>query len=100
MISAKSVISLLPPGPDSATIAPDVCKERFAQLETAYNAFVTFIGEHPEEVRKVMTASFVETAVKDFFAASKFLRRTLDAPQLDRKEYVERLGELAKSITS
>ncbi len=98
MISAKSVISLLPPGPDSATIAPDVCKERFAQLETAYNAL--FIGEHPEEVRKVMTASFVETAVKDFFAASKFLRRTLDAPQLDRKEYVERLGELAKSITS
>jgi len=41
-------------------------------------------------------ASFVETAVKDFFAASKFLRRTLDAPKLDRKEYVERLGELAK----
>ncbi len=44
----------------------------------------------------MMTASFVETAVKDFFAASKFLRRTLDAPKLDRKEYVDRLGELAK----
>jgi len=96
MVSAKSVVNLLPPGPESAPIAPDVYKERYAQLESAYNGFCTFTAEHPEEVKKVIMASFVETAVKDFFAASKFLRRTLDAPKLDRKEYVERLGELAK----
>lgn len=47
-------------------------------------------------MKKVMMTGFVESAVKDFFAASKFLRRTLEAPKVDRSDYIERVGELAK----
>lgn len=97
MIAAKGVVGLLPPRPESPPIAADVYKERYAELETTYNAFTSYTSEHPEEVKKVLMASFVDTAGKDFFAASKFLRRTLEAPKLDRREYVERLGELAKN---
>jgi hypothetical protein len=39
--------------------------------------------------KKPIMASFVETAIKDYFAASKFLRRTLEAPKPDKGEYVD-----------
>ena len=70
---------------------------RYAELESAYNAFEKFVSENPDEVKKVMLASFVESAVKDFFTASKFLRRVLEAGKLDRREYFTRVGEVAKS---
>lgn len=97
MIAAKGLVSLLPERPDAPPIAADKYKERFAELETAYNAFQTFATEHPEEVKKVMMASFIDSSVKEFFTAAKFLRRTLEAPKLDRGEYVERLGNVAKT---
>lgn len=97
MIAAKAVVALLPESPEAPPIPADKYKARYSELETAYNAFETFNSGHPEEVKKVMMASFVESAVKDFFTASKFLRRVLEAPKLDRGEYVERLGNLAKT---
>ena len=96
MLAAKSLINLLPENPDAPLISRDAYQTRYAELEKAYNAFQTFTAENPEEVKKVMLASFVESTLKDFFAASKFLRRTLEAGKLDRREYVERMGDLAK----
>ncbi|MEP6823162.1 MAG: hypothetical protein ABI946_12530, partial [Chthoniobacterales bacterium] len=54
----------------------------------------THVGERV--TFEVLMASFVESTVKDFFAASKFLRRTLETSKRDRQEYVERIGEMAK----
>lgn len=96
MLAAKALINLLPENPEAPSIDRDAYQTRYAELEKAYNAFQTFTAENPEEVRKVLMASFVESALKDFFAASKFLRRTLEASKLDRREYVERVGDLAK----
>ncbi len=67
-----------------------------AELETAYSLFMTFASENPGEMKKVMMTGFVESAVKDFFAASKFLRHTLEAPKFERREYIECVGELAQ----
>lgn len=97
MIAAKRVIGLLPQSPEAPPLSAETYKALFADLEVAYNALEAFSREHPDEVKKVMMASFVESAVKDFFAASKFLRRTLEATKLDRREYVERLGAVAKT---
>lgn len=97
MIAAKGVVSLLPEDPDAPLIKADAYKARYDELESAYNAFQAFTSEHPDEVKKVTMASFVESAVKDFFTASKFLRRTLEAPKPGRREYIERLGNLAKA---
>ncbi len=96
MLAAKGVVTLLPPGPGSPPIAKGTYNERVAELETAYSLFMTFASENPGEMKKVMMTGFVESAVKDFFAASKFLRRTLEAPKVDRSECIERVGELAK----
>jgi hypothetical protein len=96
MLAAKSVIDLLPESPEAPVIKTGIYKERYNELETAYNAFETYKSEHSDEVKKFIMASFVDSAVKDFFAASKFLRRTLEAGKLDRGEYVERVSETAK----
>lgn len=96
MIAAKALINLLPESAEAPPIEKEAYQKRYANLETAYNGFVAFGVEKPEELKKVMMASFVESAVKDFFTASKFLRRTLDSSKRDRQEYVERIGELAK----
>ena len=97
MIAAKSLINLLPENPDAPAIDAATYKERYAELEEAYNAFQSFMSENPDEVKKVIMASFVDSTVKDFFAASKFLRRTLEAGKLDRSEYLNRVGATAKS---
>lgn len=96
MIAAKELITLLPETAEAAPIDAAKYKPKYAELEEAYNAFQSFISENPDEVKKIMLGGMVESAVKDFFAASKFLRRTLEAPKLDRSEYVERVGELAR----
>ncbi len=97
LLAAKAVISLLPENTDAPAIDGAVYKKRYAELENAYNAFQTFSSENPDEVKKVLLASFAETTVKDFFTASKFMRRVLEAGKLDRREYVTRLSELAKT---
>jgi hypothetical protein len=97
MIAAKGVVGLLPENPEAPAIKPDAYKTRYAELETTYNAFQAFTTEHPDEVKKVLLSGMVESAVKDFLTASKFLRRTLEAPKPDRREYVERLEQLAKT---
>ena len=100
MIAAKGVINLLPEKPDAPVISAGAYKERYSELENAYNGYMTFTAEHSEEVKKVMLASFVESALKDFFTASKFLRRVLEAPKVERSEYVTRVNELAKAYNA
>ena len=97
LLAAKALINLLPENSEAPPITAAVYKPRYAELETAYNAFETFVSENSDEVKKVMLASFVESTVKDFFTASKFLRRVLEAEKLDRREYFNRVGELAKT---
>lgn len=99
LIDAKALIDLLPEGGDGPAIDPAEYKARYANLETSYNAFQTFQTENPEEVRKVLMASFVETAVKDFFTSSKFLRRTLEGKS-DKREYLTRLEELIRNYNT
>ena len=97
LLAAKALINLLP---DSAEVPPiDAAsyKKRYGELEATYNAFQTFASENPDERKKVIMASFVDSAVKDFFTASKFLRRTLEAAKLDRREYVTRVAAVAKT---
>ncbi len=100
MLAAKALINLLPENAEAPVIDAADYKARYANLETSYNAFQAFATENPEEMKKVMMASFVESAVKDFFTASKFLRRTLEAGKLDRREYITRVGDLAKSYNT
>ncbi len=97
MLAAKALINLLPENAEAPVIKAAEYKLRYAELEASYNAFQSFTTENPDEIKKVMMASFVESAVKDFFTASKFLRRTLEASRLDRREYITRIGDLAKS---
>jgi hypothetical protein len=40
--------------------------------------------------------SFVDSAMKDYFAASTFLHRALEAPKLNKREYVKRVNEMAE----
>ena len=96
MLAAKSLINLLPDNADAPVIKADAYKERYDELEAAYNAFETFKSEHPDEVKRILMASFVDSAVKDFFTASKFLRRTLQGGKLDRREYIEQVGKVAQ----
>ena len=96
MLAAKELITLLPENADAPLIQAAKYKAKYADLEKAYNGFQKFITENPDEVKKIMLGGMVESSVKDFFAASKFLRRTLEAPKLDRSEYIERVGELAR----
>lgn len=97
MMAAKSIVALLPPSPDSPAIAADAYRSRDAELESAYTALELFALANPDEIKKIRRASLVETRVKDFLTASRFLRRTLESPQMDRREYVERIGSVAKS---
>ncbi len=96
LLAAKALITLLPENAEAPPVEIAAYKPRYVELENAYNGFETFVAENPEEVSKVLLASLVETTVKDFFTASKFLRRTLEASKLDRREYFMRLGDLAK----
>jgi hypothetical protein len=97
LLAAKALITLLPENAEAPLVDIATYKPRYAELEEAYNAFEKYVADNPEEVKKVMLASFVETAVKDFYTASKFLRRTLEAKKLDRQEYFTRVGEVAKT---
>ena len=97
LIAAKELINLLPENADAPPIQTAAYKEKYAALDEAYNAFDAFITANPDETKKIMLSGMVESAVKDFFAASKFLRRTLEAPKLDRREYIEKVGELARN---
>lgn len=97
ILAAKSLINLLPDNADAPAIAAAAYKTRYAEVEAAYNALQTFASENPDEIKKVIMASFVDSTVKDFFAASKFLRRTLEAAKLDRREYVTHVSALAKA---
>ncbi|MEP6810437.1 MAG: DUF3829 domain-containing protein [Chthoniobacterales bacterium] len=96
LLAAKGLINLLPETANAPLIEREDYQKRYAEVETAYNAFENFCTENPEEVKKVLLASFVDTSVKDFFAASKFLRRTLEANKRDRREYLERVSDLAQ----
>ncbi|MGI9087509.1 MAG: DUF3829 domain-containing protein [Chthoniobacterales bacterium] len=97
LLAAKSLINLLPENAEAPTLKSEDYQPRFTDLEEAYNALENYVAENPEEVKTVMLASLVETTVKDFFTASKFLRRTLEAKRLDRREYFTRVGEVAKT---
>ena len=97
LLAAKGLINLLPENADAPVIERADYQRRYEELEAAYSAFQKFAAENPDEVKKVLLASLVESAVKDFFTASKFLRRILEAPKLDRHEYFTRVGEAAHS---
>jgi hypothetical protein len=97
MIAAKGVVGLLPENPNSPTIDADDYQARFSELEAAYDAFQTFASDRPKEVKKVRLASSVDSSVKEFVAAAKFLHRSLEAQKLDRDEYIDRVVELAKT---
>ena len=96
LLGAKALVNLLPENAQAPPPELAAYQARYAKLEEAYNGFQTFASENPGEIRKVIMASFIETTVKDFFTASKFLRRVLEAPKLDRREYFTRVGELAQ----
>lgn len=98
MINAKALVDLLPESADAPMIDAAAYKSRYANLEAAYNAFTQF-GETPEAKKPIMS-SFVETAVKDYFAASKFLRRVLDAPKPDKREYVQKVNDLVEKYNT
>jgi hypothetical protein len=68
------------------------------ESRAAYNGFTEY-SDTPE-AKKPMMASFVETAVKDYFAASKFLRRVLDAPKPDKREYVQKANDLIQKYNT
>lgn len=97
LLAAKSLISLLPENAEAPPLEIAAYKTRYAALEKAYNGFENFVAENPDDVKKVLLASLVETTVKDFFASSKFLRRTLEANKLDRHEYFNRVSEFART---
>ena len=96
LIAAKELINLLPENADAPPIEASAYKVKFSAVEETYNAFQTFGSENPDELKKIMLGGMVESSVKDFYTASKFLRRTLEAPKLDRSEYIEKVGELAR----
>jgi hypothetical protein len=96
LIAAKGVINLLPDAPNASAIPAKEYKTRFAELESAYDAFRSYSTDHPDEVRKVLMSSMIDSAVGDFFKEAKLLRRTLSAERLDRREYVERLTQTAE----
>ena len=100
MIQAKALVDLLPESADAPMIDAASYKARYANLETAYTSFVQFGEQHPEEVKKVIMASFVETALKDFFAASKFLRRVLDGPKPAKSDYVQKVNDLVEKYNT
>ncbi len=92
LLAAKSVVNLLPESANAPMLDAAVYKLRYAEIESAYEGFDTFSTQHPEEVKKVLLASLAESAVKDFYAASKFLRRALEGKP-DKREYAKRVGE-------
>jgi hypothetical protein len=98
MINAKALADLLPNSADAPMIDAAAYKTRYANLETAYNGFTQY-SETPEAKKPIMR-SFVETAVKDYFAASKFLRRVLDAPKPDKREYVQKANDLIQKYNT
>lgn len=57
-------------------------------------------AKHPEDVKKVLLASFVESGVKDSFTAAQFLRRVLPAPRLDRAESVKQVNEMVEKYNA
>ena len=96
MLAAKALINLIPESPDAPLIDSAAYKTRYTELERTYTAFESFKTEHPEAASKIMLAGFVDSAVKDFYAASKFLRRTLESGKPDRRQYIEQVGKLAE----
>ena len=98
MIAAKAVVDLLPNSAEAPMIDAAAYKARYGNLEAAYNGFTEY-SDTPE-AKKPMMASFVETAVKDYFAASKFLRRVLDAPKPDKREYLQKANELVEKYNT
>ena len=94
LIAAKALMDLAPSDANAPMIQPAPYQKRFGVLETAYNGFTQFGTEHPDEVKKVLLASFVESTVKDFYAATKFLRRVVEAPKPNRSDYVDKVNAL------
>ena len=97
LVAAKDLINLLPDDADAPPIAATAYKEKYAALEDAYNAFQSFITDNPDETKKIMLSGMAGSSVKDFYTASKFLRRTLETAKLDRRDYIEKVGELART---
>lgn len=77
LLAAKELINLLPESAEAPPLEAAKYKPKYAEVEETYNAFQTFTSEHPEDAKKIMLGGMVESAVKDFYTASKFLRRTL-----------------------
>lgn len=100
LLAAKALVELAPDSSSAPTIDVTSYKARYDVLESAYNGFDEFTTQHPEEVKKVLLASFVDSTVKDFFGASKFLRRALETPKLDKREYVKRVTELIEKYNA
>ena len=100
MLAAKALVELVPDNTNAPVIDVASYKARYDVLEAAYNGFDDFTSQHPDEVKKVLLASFVDSAVKDYFGASKFLRRTLETPKMDKREYVKRVNELIEKYNA
>ena len=98
MISAKHLVDLLPNSADAPMIESAAYKARYAELEAAYNGFMQ-TSDDPATKKPIM-ASFAESAIKDFFAASKFLRRTLESAKPNKSEYVEKVNELIEKYNT
>ena len=96
MMAAKTLADLVPASAGAPAIEGKLYNARFAELDAAYKAFTEFCESHPDEVKKVLMASFVESAVKDFFGASKFLRRVLEAPKPNKQEYITKVNDLVQ----
>ena len=91
LIAAKTVADLLPNHVDAAMIESARYKQRFANLQAAYNAFTQYCREHPAEVQKTV----LSTSLEDFFGATRMLRGILEAPKPDRQVYLAKVNDLA-----
>jgi hypothetical protein len=91
LLAAKTLADLLPNHADAAMIDGARYKSRFANLQAANTLFTQYCVEHPAEEQKAV----LSTSLEDFFAATRILRGTLDAPKPDRQVYLTKVNDVA-----
>jgi hypothetical protein len=95
LMAAETLGDLMPNHLDAPMIEGPRYKQRFANVESAYAAFVQFKGAHSDEIKQVLLAGAVGNSVEDFFATSKFLRTLLEAPKPDKQNYLAKVNEFS-----
>jgi hypothetical protein len=95
LMAAETLGDLMPNHLDAPMIEGPRYKQRFANAESAYAAFVQFKSAHSDEIKQVLLASVVGNSVEDFFAASKLLRSLLEAPKPDKQNYLAKVNEFS-----